>query len=382
MTHSIRFQFAIFFLLLVLISSLAGCQAGAAPVAEPQPIAPTNPAPTEVPTEVPTAVPSPTPLPTSLPPSPTLPPTPAIAPTFTPAEWVARGLEPAPYCSAEGLLCAHAPTGWLNQFGTGQMELTAPDQTAYINLELIYTITQYDPRDLAFFAAAREENYFRGFDAYVQTAVFETPNGITIEKTLDFSGVVQKVVSTYRLAELAVVAVDFWADAPIYPGYDQIFQRVLETTQAASPQNSTLPPYSFRLDFSDPQGFSTFQVPRDWNYSLRTEGAITINEFRAPDIAAQIQQISYPDFSSSGAAPEEMTLRLVSAYLSQDAAGTSVEELADGGLRVEWSGPGSGFSIVYIRENTLLVLSFEAPRFGLDEVMPLFEELLLAYYVP
>ncbi len=348
---------------LIIIVGLACNAVSGSPATEPPP---------------PTQIPAPTqpPPPTDPPPQPTEPPPPTSTarppkPTSDPAEPTESGgtqsalrLSDTAYLHPEGLFELNPIEGWtITQEDEGSVLFEAPDFSGAINIQVTNTGYKLDPVSFEKFVDARDFNFFIIYDNYLEIEQsVDAANGTAIvEKSLDFDGIPQRVISYYDQHDEAIFALDFWADEDLYDSYADTYDAFFDSITVDSGLAADQELYLWIYDFYGPGDLFTIEVPTSWRFETTSDDVSVVDTFYSPDEHAVIQNIAYDDGdevtkSFAGA----FALELLKTFYADDIRVTDDQVQEDGSERLIWNSPSrdySGISFFESRGTTFLLFT-------------------------
>jgi hypothetical protein len=309
---------------------------------------------------------------------PTLPPEPAaILPSSmpkptTPPSVTDRGpaassglqLSDSLYTGSDGIFEFYPPEDWdITAEDVASIWIEAPDYSGAIFLEATNTIYKLDGVSFERFVDAREATDFAFFDNYfVLNSVIDQENGIAVvEKSLDYDGIPQNVVSYYYQDGLAILANDYWADDDRLDEYNGAYDEFFNSLTTDTTMVDDVEPYLWIYEFFGPNDLFFMEVPVSWRHEETTGNATAVDTFFSPDEHAVIQNITYDKgqpISKSEAG--KFALGLLTTYYADDIKISDDQVQQDGSERLTWNSPGgdfSGISSFESRGNTFLLFT-------------------------
>ena len=144
--------------------------------------------------------------------------------------------------------------------------------------------------------------------------------------------------------------------------------------------------------FTDQNNLYEIQVPSDWIYKQVTGDNYYIDQFKAPDEKALVENIAYDDGTPfTGGQNGKFALELLNRFYSNTGEVGDIRVLGDqlqkdGSERLEWvskSGGYSGFSYFEIRnKTTFLMITIEWVNSAEDQYIDLLDQVIESYRVP
>lgn len=322
------------------------------------------------PTSAPTAIiaqatstnePSATPVPpteTAIPPTPTVliaptkpptptqtSPTPPSLPTPESNEEPAFVLEQTAYIHDGGYLTILYPAGWQINPTTASVSFTEPTGSGFVYIHITNTGYELDEESFTNFITYRETNYFSEFNNY-QPGEIDVSEGFgSTDKTLDYQGVPQTVISFYDQQGPIIYGYDFWADTADFGNYLSGYAEMLGSTVPNSTAAQELETYYWIYTFTGPADLFTIEVPLAWNYEYSDSENTIVDTFTAPDNRAIIQNVAYDNGQAvSRSEAGQFALTLLREFYASDLRVTDDQVQPDGSERLIWNSPSGGYT--------------------------------------
>jgi hypothetical protein len=340
---------------------------------------PTDPPPTDPPPTDPPAIPTNTPRP----------PKPTSEPDSPPAS---GGLSLASdlYVHPFGIYEFYPFVGWeITSEDDGSMWLEAPDFSGAVYFEVTNTGYELAPESFEWFVTARDENYFIQYDEFQEVdRQMNADDGIaSVEKTLVFDEVPQKVDSIYSQHGQVIYVIDFWANANLYesydPGFDEFFNGITVYSEDAAANQMI---YGWLTDFYGPEDLFYIGVPESWYYEYTYEDFVAVDTFYSPDEHAIIENIVYDDGEEvSKSEAGAFALELLREFYAEDIRITDDQVQPDGSERLIWNSPSgeyTGWSYFETRGTTFLLFTLIYDNAYEDIYFDVLNDIVGTYDIP
>lgn len=318
---------------------------------------------------------------------PTEAPEPTAAPENTDAPFT---LSSEPYTHSSGAFSITLPEGWEISERDDGVSVSAPDQTALIDVSFANVGWEFDEEALATYIEAIETNWFGGFDNYSQEAYEPQQDGsILVVKALDLSdGTSHAVLSYYELRGTVVYEQDFWSPLDDYEAYSGGYLEIANSLHYDETAGGEGELYPFSYPFRGPNDLLEFHVPYGWTYSqsISDDGTTQVDIWTSPDGLSTLESIAFDDGTPvSKSTAGQFALELLKASYADDVKITGDQVQSDGSERLNWystSGGYDGETFFETRGTTFLLLTWTVNTDAYDLYVPVWERLLKSYTVP
>lgn len=302
------------------------------------PVPPTEtaipPSPTTAPTNPPAASKTPPPLPTRLP-----------IPTPDTNEGPTFALANTPYLHPGNYLSILYPAGWQIDSTTASVSFTEPNGSGFVYIQMTNTGYELDNDSFTNFITYRETNYFSDFNNY-QPQNMDVSEGFgSTDKTLDYQGIPQTIITIYDQQGPIIYSYDMWANTADFDNYLNGYVEMLSSALPDSAATQELDRYHWIYTFAGPADLFTIEVPIAWNYEYSDAEHTIVDTFTSPDSRAIIQNVAYDDGQVvSRSTAGQFALSLLRQFYASDLRVISDQVQPDGSERLIWNSPGGGFT--------------------------------------
>ena len=260
-----------------------------------------------------------------------------------------------------GVFQISTPIGWneeINEYGS--VFLSELDGEGAIYITVTNTGLALDNESFDQFLAAREENFFSGFDAYqeVDRVINENHDVGYVQKTVLFNDIPETAETYYFRNQNVMYVMDFWMETEKEQAYRKIYQLVLDSFKMNPEKANEFILYNFIFEFRDNTDAFSFETPISWLYKPVTSNGLITDNFYSPDNRSILQHVIF--YPEAGSDPDEISKKIFQASQSAltdssiDGVLETQTENDDGSVYLKWKTEVGGWQIesVYFTQST------------------------------
>ena len=280
------------------------------------------------------------------------------------------------------------PANWKVDEQESFTNITAPDDSGFIQVVAVNTGFELNELGFANFVDATEEYNFAKYINYSQMErTVDSKKGLaTLQSTLDFNKIPQKILSIYQRQGRMVFYMHFWSNADIYETNGPLYEQISRSRFFDSAYAEELKPYSILYEFTGPNNLFAFKIPINWVYQNFADEKMIRDTFISPEGYASIQNITYDDgYTVTRGEADLIALELLKEIYAKDVRISEARTQADLSIRWTWaskSGGIEGTSFYETRGTSFLMLTLFCDKEYKNIFDPLFNRIIASYQLP
>ncbi len=280
------------------------------------------------------------------------------------------------------------PANWKVDEQESFTNITAPDDSGFIQVVAVNTGFELNELGFANFVDATEEYNFAKYIKYsqVERTVDSKKGFATLQSTLDFNKIPQKILSIYQRQGRMVVYMHFWSNADTYETNGPLYEQISRSRFFDSANAEELKPYSILYEFTGPNNLFALKIPINWAHQNFANEKMIRDTFISPGGYARIQNITYDDgYTVTRGEADLIALDLLTETYAKDVRISEARTQADRSIRWTWaskSGGIEGTSFYETRGTSFLMLTFFCDKEYKEIFNPLFNRLIETYHRP
>lgn len=264
--------------------------------------------------------------------------------------------------------------------------ITAPDDSASIEVNAVNTGIELNELGFANFVDATENNNYAGLRNYAQVErkVDNQKSVATLQSTFDSGNIPQKMLSIYQREGILVFYMHFQTSASTYEKNNPLFEQIIQSALFNSSATAEIIPYNIVYDFNGSKNLFILEIPTNWTYQKNTINNGILDKFLSPDGHARIENITYDDGNPiTRAKADRIALELLKELYANDVRISEAQTQPDLSIRWSWASTKSGIegtSFYETRGTSFLMLTLYWDKDYTDIFNPLFNRIIQTYH--